>query len=117
MDVPGFFNCGYFGAGAGDCSLEKKQSDQKPSEHFVVDDLLDFSNEIGMINEGIFENAAGNSTDSSVVTAIDSCNSSISGGEPQFSSNRISDDCQFAGELCVPVSSIILFIRLSAYKM
>ncbi|XP_022631390.1 uncharacterized protein LOC111240547 [Vigna radiata var. radiata] len=47
-----------------------------------------------------------NSTDSSTVTAIDSCNSSISGNDNRFAAAIVprsyAGDPQFSGELCVP---------------
>ena len=109
MEVPEFFVGGYFGAGAGagDFLAEKRQySEQKPGEHFAIDDLLDFSNDDAMVTDGFFDNVAGNSTDSSTVTVVDSCNSSVSGGEQQFSGNRGFSDPQFSGDLCVPVNTI-----------
>lgn len=105
MEVPQFFIGGCFGTGAGELSPGKRYSDQKPNEHFTIDDLLDFSNEDAMVTDGFFDNVAGSSTDSSMVTVIDSCNSSVCGGEPRLSGNRSFGDSQFSGDLCVPVSS------------
>jgi hypothetical protein len=102
MEVPELFMGGYIGgagAGAGQFSPEK----QKAGEHFTIDDLLDFSNEDAVMTDGFFDNVAGNSADSSTVTAVDSCNS---GSGPHFSGNvgsRSFGDSQFAGDLCVPV--------------
>ncbi|KAL5576940.1 hypothetical protein UlMin_018639 [Ulmus minor] len=106
MEVPEFFVGGYFNAGAGDFPTENRYSDQKPGEHFTVDDLLDFSNDDAMVTDGFFDNVAGNSTDSSTVTVVDSCNSSASGGELQFSGNRSFGDSQFSGDLCVPYDDL-----------
>lgn len=103
MELPEFYIGGYFD---GQLSPEKRQAEQKPAcgEQFTIDDLLDFSNEDALVTDGFFDSAvAGNSTDSSTVTAVDSCNSSVSGGEPQFSGNRSFGDSQFSGDLCVPV--------------
>lgn len=77
--------------------------------HFIVDDLLDFSKEDETMTDALFESLPGNSGDSSTVTAVDSCNSSISGGgDGQFSGNiscRSFNESQFSGnELCVPVN-------------
>lgn len=107
MEVPQFFMGGCFGTGGCELSPDKRHSDQKPNEHFTVDDLLDFSNEDAMVADGFFGNnvAAGSSTDSSSVTVIDSRNSSVCGGEPQLSGNRSFSDSQFSGDLCVPVRS------------
>lgn len=105
MELPEFYVGGYFDD---HLSPEKRQLvDQKPpagGEQFTVDDLLDFSNEDALVTDGFFDSTvAGNSTESSTVTAVDSCNSSVSGGEPQFSGNRSFGDSQFSGDLCVPV--------------
>lgn len=103
MEGRELFMGGYIGgagAGAGQISPEK----QKPGEHFTIDDLLDFSNEDAVMTDGFFDNVAGNSNDSSTVSAFDSCNS---GSGPQFSGNvgsRSFGDSQFTGDLCVPVS-------------
>lgn len=121
MEVPEFFVGGYFGAGAGDFATEKRHSEQKPGEHFAIDDLLDFSNDDAMVTDGFFDNVAGNSMDSSTVTAVDSCNSSVSGGEQQFSGNRSFSDSQFSGDLCVPVKKnikkIIQYLILLNFKL
>ncbi|KAA8540368.1 hypothetical protein F0562_024713 [Nyssa sinensis] len=61
------------------------------------------------MTDGFLDNITGNSTDSSTVTVIDSCNSSVSGTEPQFSGNissRSFADAQFSGELCVPYDEL-----------
>ncbi|CAI9757622.1 unnamed protein product [Fraxinus pennsylvanica] len=75
--------------------------------HFTVDDLLDFSKEDVAMTDAFFDSLAGNSGDSSAVTAVDSCNSSVSGGgDGQLNGNvscRSFPDSQFSGhELCVP---------------
>lgn len=112
MEAGGFFVGGYYGAAAsGDFSPEKRMSvEQKLADNFTVDDLLDFSNEDAIINDCFLDNLAGNSTDSSTVT----CNSSVSGGDNQFSSAVFPHTSQFSSELCVPVinqtySPLILF--------
>ncbi|KAG6500620.1 GATA transcription factor 9-like isoform X3 [Zingiber officinale] len=83
MEAPELFHAGFCLAGNPHCSPEKASGG---GEQFVVEDLLDFSNEeAGWIiaaagEEGAGSDAtAGNSTDSSTVTAVDSyCNSSLS---------------------------------------
>ncbi|KAL0441492.1 UNVERIFIED_CONTAM: GATA transcription factor 9 [Sesamum radiatum] len=79
--------------------------------HFTVDDLLDFSKEDETMTDAFFDSLGGNSADSSTVTAVDSCNSSVSGGgEGQFNGNvscRSFNDSQFSGnELCVPYDDL-----------
>lgn len=110
MEVPEYFVDGYFGVGGVHFSPEKRHADQKPGDPFAIDDLLDFSNADAIMSDGFFDNVAGNSTDSSTGTAVDSCNSSISGADNRFSANfgsRNFSDPQFSGELCVPVSHSI----------
>ncbi|KAF7843391.1 GATA transcription factor 9 [Senna tora] len=101
MEVPEYFVGGYFGAGGDHYSPEKRHADQKPGEPFAIDDLLDFSNADAIMSDGFFDSnvAAGNSTDSSTGTAVESCNSSISGN---FGGARPFGDPQFSGDLCVP---------------
>ncbi|KAK7349202.1 hypothetical protein VNO77_06380 [Canavalia gladiata] len=108
MEAPEYFIGGYFGAGGADQFLpaDKRHVDQKPGESFAIDDLLDFSNADAIMSDGFFDNVAGNSTDSSTVTAVDSCNSSISGSDNRFAAAIVprgfTGDHQFSGELCVP---------------
>ncbi|KAL1340609.1 hypothetical protein HN51_026960 [Arachis hypogaea] len=119
MEVPEYFVGGYYGAGGDQFSTEKRHGvgggDQKHGgyggggEPFAIDDLLDFSNADAIMSDGFFENVAGNSsTDSSNVTAVDSCNSSVSGGDNHFPAGIVprafsSGDPQFSGgDLCVP---------------
>ncbi|BBG98925.1 GATA transcription factor 9 [Prunus dulcis] len=97
MELPEFYLGGYFDAGAADFLPERKPA--AAGDQFTVDDLLDFSNEDALVADGGFLDAA---ADSSAVTAVDSCNSSVSGGDPQFSGNRSFGDSQFSGDLCVP---------------
>jgi len=106
----------------------------KPSagDHFIVEELLDFSNDDGVVNDGAFDNnnnnnnnnnnlAGGNSnsnsnsnsTDSSsVVTPVDSCNSSFSGNNDLNFPPGGDMGSQFSGDLCVPVS-----IKLFEFEM
>ncbi|KAE9621385.1 hypothetical protein Lal_00032089 [Lupinus albus] len=99
-----YFVGGYFGAGGNQFSPEKLHGEPKPGEPFAVDDLLDFSNADAIMSDGFFDNATGNSDDSSTVAVpVDSGNSTISGtvvpcagGDSQFS----------RGELCVPYDDI-----------
>lgn len=117
MEAPDYFvGGGYYGAAGGldQFSPEKRHghgshgySDQKPCEPFAIDDLLDFSNADAIMSDGFFDNnVAGNSTDSSTVTAVDSCNSS---GDNRFGGSiapyGFASDVQLTGELCVPVSN------------
>ncbi|GMI81423.1 GATA transcription factor 12 [Hibiscus trionum] len=80
MDAPEFFQAS---------SCASQFAPEKPAaaaDHFIVEDLLDFSNEDAVISEQTLDSsAAGHSTDSSTVTVVDSCNSSsFSGCEPNL---------------------------------
>ncbi|KAK4590773.1 hypothetical protein RGQ29_021092 [Quercus rubra] len=104
MEVPEIYMGGYFGGagGAGQYSPDK----QRTTENFTVDDLLDFSNEDAVMADGFLDNVTANSTDSSTVTAVDSCNS---GSGPHFSAcigSRSFADSQFSGDLCVPYDDL-----------
>ncbi|GMI88509.1 GATA transcription factor 12 [Hibiscus trionum] len=76
------------------------------ADHFIVEDLLDFANEDAVVTDA----ATFNSTDSSTVTAVESCNSSLfSGPEPSLADDigcRSFTDGQFAGDLCVPYDDL-----------
>ncbi|KZV51439.1 GATA transcription factor 12-like [Dorcoceras hygrometricum] len=78
--------------------------------HFMVDDLLDFSKADETMNDAFFDGLGGNSGDSSTVTAVDSCNSSVSCGDGQFNGNascRSFNESQFcSNELCVPYDDL-----------
>ncbi|KAF3446399.1 hypothetical protein FNV43_RR11578 [Rhamnella rubrinervis] len=74
---------------------------------FIVEDLLDFPNDDdAVITDGALDTVTGNSTDSSTVTVVDSCNSSsFSGREPNFVGDigcRSFADGHFSSDLCVP---------------
>ncbi|GFQ00227.1 gata transcription factor 9 [Phtheirospermum japonicum] len=63
------------------------------------------------MTDAFFDSLAGNSGDSSTVTAVESCNSSVSGGgDGQFNGNvscRSFNESQFSGnELCVPYDDL-----------
>ncbi|XP_062164640.1 GATA transcription factor 12-like [Alnus glutinosa] len=81
-------------------------------DHFIVEDLLDFSNEDddAVIADGAFDTATGNSIDSSTLTVVDSCNSSsFSGGDPNFVGEmgcRNFADGHFSSDLCVPYDDL-----------
>lgn len=119
MESANFCVGGYFG-GAGDDQFpsETRYFDQKPLDNnnnnnqFTIDDLLDFSKEDEVMTDAFLDSITGNSANSSTITVIDSCNSSVSGNEQsQFSGNissRSFTDSQFSGgELCVPVFPIL----------
>ena len=105
METPKFFQ------GSSYCSQLAPEK-HVAGDHFIVEDLLDFSNEDAVITDAAFDSSvAGHSTDSSTVTAVDSYNSSsISGCEQNLADDigcRGFTDGQFAGDLCVPVISPI----------
>ncbi|XP_059644705.1 GATA transcription factor 12-like [Cornus florida] len=104
MAASDFYIGGFFGSLNNQFSPESRCFDQKPSDnhHFAIDDLLDFPKEDEVMTDAFFDSFAGNSTDSSTLTAVDSCNSSVSGNI----SCRSFADAQFAGELCVPYDDL-----------
>ncbi|KAE8650722.1 GATA transcription factor 4 [Cucumis sativus] len=107
MELPGYLVGGYYGTGAPQFSPDNKKS---TAEHFPLDEyLLDFSNEDVAMHSGFFDNVAGNCSDSSTLTAIDSCNSSVSGGDNQLLAKFESGsfcEAQFSSELCIPCDDL-----------
>ncbi|KAL8153336.1 hypothetical protein V2J09_011096 [Rumex salicifolius] len=75
---------------------------------FFVEDLLDLPNGDDMMPDAFFDTSvAGNSTDSSPVTAVGSCNSSLSRGtDHHFLSDLPNRSFSDAGELCVPYDDL-----------
>ncbi|CAN0907228.1 GATA transcription factor 12 [Linum grandiflorum] len=78
------------------------------TDHFIVEDLLDFSNEDDDDNSAVLTDAAPSSapfdttTDSSTLTLVDSCNSSsFSASDPPHFS-----DVNFSNDLCVPYDDL-----------
>ncbi|CAH1442508.1 unnamed protein product [Lactuca virosa] len=122
MEEPNFFMGDYFGAG--ECSFgHQKTTDMinNNSNQFIIDDLLvDFPNHDDVVlNDAFFNNVIGNSGDSSTVTAVDSCNSSVSGSEAPFSGNlssRSFSESKFSGdELCLPYDDLAELEWLSSF--
>ncbi|XP_022844667.1 GATA transcription factor 9-like [Olea europaea var. sylvestris] len=88
--------------------------------HFTVDDLLDFSKEDVAMTDAFFDSLAGNSGESSAVTAVDSCNSSLSDGGDGLLNGHVSCrsfiGSQFSGhELCVPCDDLAELEWLSKF--
>ncbi|XVE71013.1 hypothetical protein DITRI_Ditri10aG0115800 [Diplodiscus trichospermus] len=113
MEAPEFFQ------GSNYCSPftpEKTMS----GDHFIVEDLLDFSNKDAVIIDGTLDfSVAAHSTDSSTVMIIDSCNSSsFSGCEPNLAGDigcRGFIDGQFGDDLCVPFDDLVELEWLSNF--
>lgn len=108
-----FFAGGYFGhaaAAAGDNEFDQKSMENQNINNFKVDDLLDFPKEDEVMTDAFFDSITGNSADSSSLTVVDSCNSSVSGGDAPFNGNlscRSFTDSQFSGSgLCVPYDDL-----------
>ncbi|KAK5814133.1 GATA transcription factor 12 -like protein [Gossypium arboreum] len=106
METPDFFQ------GTAYCSQLTPEKPAAGGDHFIVEDLLDFSNEDAVITDvaNFNSSVAGHSTDSSTVTAVESCNSSsFSGPETNLGGGigcRSFTDGQFAGDLCVPYDDL-----------
>lgn len=89
--------------------------DHKPLDYlnghnnFKLDEFLDFPREDEVMTEAYFDANTGNSGESSV-TVVDSCNSSVSGGDGQFNGSlscRSFTDIPLSGnELCVPYDDL-----------
>ncbi|KAL2318201.1 hypothetical protein Fmac_032077 [Flemingia macrophylla] len=76
------------------------------SDPFIIEDLFDFSNDVD--DPVITDALPVNSTDSSTVTAVESCNSSsfsFSGSDPIPATRNLSN-ANFSGDLCVPYDDI-----------
>nr|XP_009394835.1 PREDICTED: GATA transcription factor 9-like isoform X2 [Musa acuminata subsp. malaccensis] len=108
MEVPENCHGGFCRAGNPQCAPERKASGGGAGgDQFVVEDLLDFSNEEEEEEEA--EALTGSSTDSSTVTAVDSCSNSSSGPEPHPSSDivcRSFADASLSGDLCEPYEEL-----------
>ncbi|XP_047328298.1 GATA transcription factor 2-like [Impatiens glandulifera] len=103
MAAPEFITAGgYYGSAADahfhsvDRFFDQKLLQNNNNNHFAVDELFDFSKE-----DDVF--LTGNSNDSSTITAIDSCNSPISGQDTLFHSFT---DTHFSDDLCVPIDDL-----------
>ncbi|CAK9180938.1 unnamed protein product [Ilex paraguariensis] len=108
METPEFFQGTYDNT---QFAPEKRHSDAKPGDHFIIEDLLDYPNDDVAVDDGTFDTVAGTSTEySSTVTAVESCNSSsFSVNEPHFSGEmgcRSFSDGQFSSDLCVPYDDL-----------
>ncbi|KVH97998.1 GATA transcription factor 12-like [Cynara cardunculus var. scolymus] len=112
MEEPDYFIGDYFGVGECYFGHQKPTDIINNNNQFIIDDLLvDFpNNDDVVLNDAFFDNVNGRSTDSSTVTAVDSCNSSVSGGEAPFSGNissRRFSESQFSGvEICLPYDDL-----------
>ncbi|XVE71014.1 hypothetical protein DITRI_Ditri10aG0115900 [Diplodiscus trichospermus] len=105
MEAPEFFQ------GSSYCSqlvLEKTAT----GDHFIVEDLLDFSNDDAVITNSTFDSSvAANSMDSSNFMVVDSYNSSsFSGCEPNLAGDigcrGFTDHGQLGDDLCVPFDDL-----------
>lgn len=93
MEATHYFMGGYL-RNTENFSPEKRMSEQKMTENFRVDDLLDFSNEDAVMSDGFPDNVAANSTDSSNFSANSLSHNHLSANFGQ--------NCYLSGDLCVP---------------
>lgn len=104
MEASDLFVSGFF-SHAGDEQIPNNINNN--CNNFSVDDLLVIPKDDEVMADAFFNSITGNSADSSNVTVVDSCNSSVSGGDGQFNGNlsgRSFTDAPFPNsELCVPV--------------
>ncbi|KAL4371977.1 hypothetical protein HN51_017019 [Arachis hypogaea] len=117
METPSFFQnnfCSQFTSDDGENHNNNNNTAVSTGDNFIVEDLLDFSNDDGIIanNNGVvatLDSVPGNSVsaDSSNTTVVESCNSSsfsFSGCDPGMVADigsRSLVDGHFSGELCV----------------
>lgn len=74
------------------------------ADHFIVEDLLDFSNDDDVVfTDGTFDNQTPTSTDSSTLTLLDSCNSYPNFEQHNNAHNYNFADANFSTDLGVPV--------------
>ncbi|KAK7320801.1 hypothetical protein VNO77_30616 [Canavalia gladiata] len=104
MEAPKFFQSSF------SSQFPSDNNKSNNADQFIVEDLLDFSNDDAIISDATFDSVPGNSTDSSTVTAVDSCNSSsFSGSDPNILADigcRNPSDGHFSGDLCVPYDDL-----------
>ncbi|KAM7276230.1 hypothetical protein ACFE04_018096 [Oxalis oulophora] len=104
MEVPEFFQENYSSSSSSSQFVDNKQN--AIVDHFIVEDLFDFSNEDDdvFVADKNFDSVdlTAKSTESSAVTVNDSCNSSsFSGCEPNFVT-----EANFSNDLCVPYDDL-----------
>ncbi|KAK4361876.1 hypothetical protein RND71_017117 [Anisodus tanguticus] len=113
MEAPDFLIVGFFSHAGDEQNPNNNNNDNNNNNcnNFTVDDLLDFPKEDEVMTDVFFDSITGNSADSSTVTVVNSCNSSVFGGDGgQFNGNlscRSFTDAPFpSSELCVPYDDL-----------
>ncbi|XP_038897989.1 GATA transcription factor 9-like [Benincasa hispida] len=77
------------------------------ADHFIVEDLLDFSNDDDVVfTDGTFDNQTPTSTDSSTLTLLDSCNSYPNFEQHNNGHNYNFADANFSTDLGVPYDDL-----------
>ncbi|KAK7293874.1 hypothetical protein RJT34_16751 [Clitoria ternatea] len=104
MDAPKIFQNNF-------CQQFPSDNKSNNSDHFIVEDLLDFPNDDdAIIIDATSDSVPGNSTESSTITTIDSCNSSSLSGPDLYPVSNIgcrnTSDDHFSDELCVPYDDL-----------
>lgn len=123
MEAPELFQAGFCRSWAAHCGPEKVGWG---GEQFVVEDLLDFSNEeeaSGCVaaaadegGEGGSDGADENSTGSSTVTAADSCCNSLSACDLKAVFCRSIADASLPDDFCEPVNRTSFTSLVSPYE-
>ncbi|KAG6391237.1 hypothetical protein SASPL_148990 [Salvia splendens] len=105
METPQFFQSDYYTA------PEKRLSDAKTNDHFVIDDLLDFSNHDAI---GPDADADADADDSSTATPLDT-SSALSAAADQAFVQASDVAAQFSNDLCVPYEDMAELEWLSSF--
>lgn len=108
MEAPEFF---YRPGGTPQLTPEKRISTDTKPDHFIVEDLFDFSNEEddNAVNADVNNFTGTSTTESSTVTVVDTCNSSFSNCETHFLGDiacRNFPGANFSNDLCVPYDDL-----------
>ncbi|KAJ6711525.1 GATA TRANSCRIPTION FACTOR [Salix purpurea] len=101
MERPEFFIGGYNDCGTTEFFAEKKSSEQKADQHFMVEDLLDFPNDDDITADGFLSDIDSiNATTKNCATTNHSVTTTDSFSSASVDYGRTFADSQFSNELC-----------------